>query len=228
MKVNFGRFLFICLLILFMIQYMVAQIVINNGLINAYEKVKTTTIEELRDFSELDPYMGTAFITYIKEDTLNSSEVIFPKIDRIVIPTYITEWDKKNQGLNSDVMYVFSKFSGDTLYCRMGFFFNTMVIEHKVFEGNVQMGYKESSGNFKMLKLNKTDTLASMIEIPVKATRFELSTSEYKPDETIYGFCEMETDPFFRLAEPGYKAIIKVKRRFKYYFSFKFRENKGK
>jgi len=227
-KVNFLRTSFIYLPLLIMMQNITAQLTINKDIMAAYEIQKANTIEELRDFSEIGPYVGTAFITYNKEDTLNRNEAVFPvkRKDTFTVPTVITERDKETQELNADVMYVFSKYSGDTLYCRMGFFYSTAIIEHKVFQGNVQTEYKETMGDFKALKLDIADTLTNTVTIPIKIKKFELSTADFKPDETMYGYCELETAPFYRLIDPEDSNLLKVKKRLKYYFSLKIRGDK--
>ncbi|HMT78179.1 MAG: hypothetical protein KBF75_04325 [Saprospiraceae bacterium] len=228
MKVNFCKLSIIYLPLLIMMQNVTAQVTINKDIMAAYEIQKANTIEELRDLSEIGTYVGTAFITCNKEDTLNLDDVVFPvkRKDTFTVPTVITEQDKETQELNADVMYVFSKYSGDTLYCRMGFFYSTTIIEHRVFQGNVQSEYMETMGDFKALKLNIGDTLTNTVTIPIKIKKIELSTADFKPDETMYGYCELETTPFYRLIDPEDSNLLKVKKRLKYYFSFKIRGNK--
>ncbi len=210
-----------------------AQVVIDSNLENRFEESKKEFPNAFQEFiikcEQSSISNGFALFVLFNEDTLNLQEIKFPDYTNITILSlngvpYKEEIDPEREELehsDKSILMAGSYLSGDTLLVKIAFPFGNEFIDLKIHENQVQTTYSEWYKDDNVLKLNPSDTLVDELIIPIVLQKFELSSADFQLDKMIYGYCEFETFPYYRVEHYLDDQALKLIRKLKFYFKVK-------
>jgi len=213
--------IFFWLLFLFTAIHAAAQVP-DEAVKDRYKALEKTVPDFIGEMGNIYGSRGLVLFEVLYVDTLNKDEIKDKGPYGILYK--FSEEDPEYEGVDrertANSMWVFPKIIKDTLLLGLRSAFHTTGIQHILCRGDVETKYTETYRKNKLFKLNRTDTLAWQIHVPVTVTAFELSTWDFIPDQTVYGYCELETAPYYQLIDMSGSVILNIRKRMKYYFSF--------
>ncbi len=212
-----------------------AQIVIDKNLKSRFEESKkefpNAFQEIIKECEEHENFSGYVLFTLFNEDTLNIEEIKFPDYSNITVTILSLDGIPVEEEINPEreelehsdktIMLAGSYLSGDTLAVKIGFPFGHEYIDFKIHENLVQTTYSEWYKDDNVLKLNPSDTLTDELIIPILLQKLELSSTDFQLYKTIYGYCEFETFPYFRIEHYLDEQALKLIKKLKFYFKVK-------
>ena len=206
-----------------------AQISIDPSLPEKYIAERNKFPEVLLEFfnksEKGDQTSQIAIFSLFEIDTLNLNELVFNDLSNIeILGIYEESEEEKSfrefEQSNRDYMLVNAIKSIDTLQISLGQIFGNEFIDHFIIGNSVTSSFREYYKEDNILKLRNEDTLTNSLDIPVIVGKFVLSTNDFSIKDMIYGYCEMETAPYYRSEDMVNETFLKLKRKFKYYFKF--------
>jgi len=209
-----------------------AQIVIDPALPGRYELSKRLFPPDFQEFFRKtdaldngDQLTRLALITYEQTDTLNKQELVFPDYSGIEIITDIPEdsmdikAEKELEACRCGFMFSGANLSGDTLSIFVGDMMGPLTITHTVIGDRVSTSYSLYARDIDDVRLNEEDPLGDQVTVPVEVIKFELSSMDFSPGNLIYGYCVLDTAPYYQRTDTG-DSVMNIRKRLKYYFSF--------
>jgi hypothetical protein len=212
------------------LDFVCAQIILDNHIDNAYHKVVDRFSYGYRQMlteQTANSKLPGNYIYIISEiDTLNKNDFIDTGKHTKLISETNSEMVKIADSNGTDVLVKRSELPAESRNYTTGFFEailrgDTLLLEtptvffiaiiHKVIHGNVISTYKESSANGKKYKLTLSQPKSDSLSVPIKTPEFKLSTLNFKAGEYIYGEVESLTDPYYEY-DAGFSTKFIYKR----------------
>jgi hypothetical protein len=185
-----------------------AQVVTNAEVLtaynNAFKKLPLNYQQGVNNMAN-QPFAigGFAIYTFYKIDTLNKNEAIdysniyIADVNRNRKPIDITNVKEENTYMPIPFGAVMK---ADTLI--MGPYTE---LQHKIIKNLAITTYQEYRKRDAIFRLNLKQFKTNKLNIPVKTTRFTLSSLNLKPGTIIYGEIEYETADYF-VGDPGFTS----------------------
>lgn len=117
-----------------------------------------------------------------------------------------------------EIFFVWTTLRDSVLEIKLGMPFESQFIRHEIKQNRVLTVFQEYYKNDKVVKLNKEDDFSNEIEVPIKVSNFLMNTTRFAPGESVYGFCEFETEPYF-LEDTYLTPALHLKRTYRYFFN---------
>ncbi len=191
------------------------QIQFDSSLHMQLDQIETAICVEFKDFfKEINlnilngSMFGFAVCLLYKVDTLNLDELEYPGFD--------IEKDEIDPNC-FDFFLGNAKLTTSGLSIEFGFPFGNQFIGHEVKSGSAQTYFQEYYKDDKIVKLKKEDPFSKEIFVPIKQSKFILSSDQFRKNEFIYGYCAFETEPYF-IQDMYLEPALLIKRSYKYYF----------
>lgn len=210
-----------------------AQITVDPSLGDRYSQARLTFPSFMRDFFQkvdsLDKegsQFNVALVILEDIDTLNRHTLVYEDYSHIRIA---------DERIDSTLI----RHQQETAACRCGFLFSgQMVLQdtflivvgdlmgpsdimHHIVEGRVFADYHFYNEDMNNVRVHEDDPWGDEIKVPVRIQKFELSSLDFFPGNLIYGYCEIEVDPYFERETGLYDNVLHLRRKMKYYFKFR-------
>jgi len=179
--------------------------------------------EKYPDLDSLDSANGLAIFVSYAADTINLKELnLISFEDNIEEPDDEMKLDK---AIEESQMKVYSSFP----YKEDGWQFIEMKLPegYEIFKllirGNkvkAEFGEFYTQGD-EVVKLHRKEKLTASVIVPCKVKKLELSDKTLKGDQFIYGYCEAESETYYRMEYIMEEKLLLLKKSFKVYFKFK-------
>ena len=226
-------------LLLFVLTNTFGQVIIDTTLQRQYTKAFDTLpnwLQQKTIEAEKDTLFKGGFVILIelRIDTLNKEE-LKKSSGRITI-TDITTINGKKEKSNAndlviesengyDLLFCGGKFDLDTFIINIGAPFSYETIQQKIIKSVIQTTYNEIHGGDTIFWSDRSHIKTRDLTIAARTVRMVLSSADYKSGKTLYGYSEIETEPYYMETFGFEKGYIKKRLCFKYYFKLKSNKN---
>lgn len=233
----FMRTLYTSLFLLFLTNTF-GQVTVDTSLQRQYDEALRALpyrVQELVTEAEKDTSFqgGFVILTDYGTDTLNKEEHKQSSVKIIVIdvPTNHKKAKQKtrpavienNSGYN--LLFCGAKMYGDTLTLTIGAPFSDETIQQKIFHSTVLSTYNETHGGDTIFWSDKSEMKTADLTITANTLKIAVSSSDDTSGNVLYGYSEIETEPYYTEAVNFKNRYIKKRLHFKYYFKCRLSKN---